>query len=39
MCVGTLIVEHMISMAAISKACIKHESTGTAVLVQAWIGP
>ena len=38
-CVGPLIVEHMISMAAISKTGIKHESKGRAVLVQAWIGP
>jgi len=29
----------MISMAAISKTGIKYEGKGTAIPVQAWIGP
>jgi hypothetical protein len=38
-CVESLIVEHMINMAAISKTGIKHEVKSTAIPVQAWIGP
>lgn len=38
-CVEPLIVEHVISMAAISKTGIKHEGKGTAIPIQAWIGP
>jgi hypothetical protein len=38
-CVEPLIVEHMIIMAAISKTGVKREGKGTAIPVQAWIGP
>jgi hypothetical protein len=38
-CVGPSVVEHVISVAAISKTGIKREHKGTAVLVQAWLGP